>query len=699
MDPRFDTSRDPRFKRAPTDAYKVKVDKRFAHMFDDKNFVETPTVDPRGRKVLAKNAGEARLRRFYSSAADEKDSVETTKAASRQRPAKKQVEIKEEVREAAAAEEEEVEEVEAEEEEEEQEAEEDGEAEEDDSDDDSDSDDEDVEDDGVPEGIDPAVWESMGHQAPRGDATRRFAVMGCDWDHVSAADVLVLARGYLTGQESHKSGAALRRASVEKVAIYPSDFGLQQLALEAQQGPQVQGEMGNLDENDEEKGNEVMRKYQLQRTKYYYAVVYCDAVGTASWLYDQLDGLDADGICPGLMDLRFIPDDLEFPHAPTSEATEAPKKYKGPAQISGAGHSKVKCTWDETPANRRTELMRKKFSASEMADMDLKAYLASSSEEEGAAGAEELRKTLGLGSDAEDDDEASGSGDEQPMGDMEATFNVKASQLEDELGKRAKKLEAEEGAGGGRLRELESDAPKGSWQQYLEKRKDKRKQTKAKAKADRLARQNGSAEGGGEDNPDASTDGARLDEPDEADLDLLAMDAAEDDRGFNVRGKKTRRAGLGKSGDFKVDVTDPRIAKVFSNPDFEIDPNIPEFTKSEGMKQVLKTKRTRQKKENPSEQQGTPAAEAASLSAPSSGLKPALVSRSTPAGGGLQLFAARRREAARAEKAPAGTAPAAVAPAAAAPATKKAKKAVLRDEPVQAAEAAGPKKKKRRRDS
>lgn len=26
---------------------------------------------------------------------------------------------------------------------------------------------------------------------PQGDASRRFAVMGCDWDHVSAGDLLV----------------------------------------------------------------------------------------------------------------------------------------------------------------------------------------------------------------------------------------------------------------------------------------------------------------------------------------------------------------------------------------------------------------------------------------------------------------------------------------------------------------------------
>ena len=28
-------------------------------------------------------------------------------------------------------------------------------------------------------------------EIPQGDSSRRFAVMGCDWDHVSAGDLLV----------------------------------------------------------------------------------------------------------------------------------------------------------------------------------------------------------------------------------------------------------------------------------------------------------------------------------------------------------------------------------------------------------------------------------------------------------------------------------------------------------------------------
>ena len=33
----------------------------------------------------------------------------------------------------------------------------------------------------------------------------------------------------------------------------------------------------------------------MNRTKYYWALVECNSVSTASWLYDQMDGLEADG--------------------------------------------------------------------------------------------------------------------------------------------------------------------------------------------------------------------------------------------------------------------------------------------------------------------------------------------------------------------------------------------------------------------
>lgn len=61
---RFDTSKDPRFKRAPRHVRRVQVDGRFARMFKDKQFVETPKVDARGQP-LRRNAGKQKLQEFY----------------------------------------------------------------------------------------------------------------------------------------------------------------------------------------------------------------------------------------------------------------------------------------------------------------------------------------------------------------------------------------------------------------------------------------------------------------------------------------------------------------------------------------------------------------------------------------------------------------------------------------------------------
>ncbi|KFG27737.1 NUC153 domain protein, partial [Toxoplasma gondii p89] len=91
---------------------------------------------------------------------------------------------------------------------------------------------------------------------------------------------------------------------------------------------------------------------------YYYAVVEFDCVASAKFFYDELDGCDISFALDGL-DLRFIPDDLEFPHPPTSVSEAALLRYEPPPAASTAlRHSRVKCTWDETPLER-TKLLTK----------------------------------------------------------------------------------------------------------------------------------------------------------------------------------------------------------------------------------------------------------------------------------------------------------------------------------------------------
>ena len=78
MDPRFDTSSDPRFKMMPKKETKVKVDSRFKAMFG-KEFAEPSAVDRMGRKTKSKTNTD--MKQFYEldeddvSADDEKSTT------------------------------------------------------------------------------------------------------------------------------------------------------------------------------------------------------------------------------------------------------------------------------------------------------------------------------------------------------------------------------------------------------------------------------------------------------------------------------------------------------------------------------------------------------------------------------------------------------------------------------------------------
>lgn len=110
--------------------------------------------------------------------------------------------------------------------------------------------------------------------------------------------------------------------------IYPSEFGKERIAEEEIKGPQELTEKKlDIDSDDEdvsdveakedenEEGTsynmEKLRQYQLNRLKYFYAVIECNSVAAADKLYKECDGLEYESTATKL-DLRFIPDEMTF---------------------------------------------------------------------------------------------------------------------------------------------------------------------------------------------------------------------------------------------------------------------------------------------------------------------------------------------------------------------------------------------------
>ena len=62
---------------------------------------------------------------------------------------------------------------------------------------------------------------------------------------------------------------------------------------------------------DEDVDEVALRRYELNKLKYYFAVATCDHPSTAEGLYTEIDGSEMENSAM-VFDLRFVPDDVEF---------------------------------------------------------------------------------------------------------------------------------------------------------------------------------------------------------------------------------------------------------------------------------------------------------------------------------------------------------------------------------------------------
>nr|XP_027197419.1 pre-rRNA-processing protein ESF1-like [Dermatophagoides pteronyssinus] len=245
-------------------------------------------------------------------------------------------------------------------------------------------------------------WGELDKDAKQIDqATSRIAICNADWDRLNAQDLYLLLNSFKSNTGTIKS-----------VRIYYSKFGEERLQVEEEKGPSefifgkgqtvteiddddddIEQQPDKLKDNDDDEENEEeeitdpntvekLRKYQLERLKYFYAIVECDSAETAEIITKELDGLEYE--CSSTMlDIRFVPDDMDFDDVRLKEeCTTMPTSstYKAPLFTNTAlQQSNVKITWDETDP-RRKEVFNKAFE--EDNENDIKTYLATSSDDD-----------------------------------------------------------------------------------------------------------------------------------------------------------------------------------------------------------------------------------------------------------------------------------------------------------------------------
>lgn len=124
-----------------------------------------------------------------------------------------------------------------------------------------------------------------------------------------------------------------------------------------------------------------LRRYELSKLRYYFAVVECDDPDTASVLYQQLDSIELENSSM-VFDMRLIPDDVSFETRTPKEVCRAvPQSYKPPEFVINAlQHTKVTCSWDEGEKSRERKLTNIS-SWRNLNQSELQQYIASSDSE------------------------------------------------------------------------------------------------------------------------------------------------------------------------------------------------------------------------------------------------------------------------------------------------------------------------------
>lgn len=548
---------------------------------------------------------------------------------------------------------------------------------------DSSSDDDTTTDDEDDSEIVDHAWGELDKEAETTEeATARLAACNMDWDKIRAVDLMVVFNSFVPPG-----------GCVQSVTIYPSEFGTQRMKDEDIRGPMelinsyenkkmvennsnvdLKQTVGNCTNDDAENSNtddedhqsiedfmdkkseqlddddnedegsdyhmEKMRQYQLNRLKYYYAVIVFDSAQTANTVYTQCDGIEYEATATKF-DLRFIPDDMDFDQEPKEICDKLPElpKYQ-PRQFTTTAlqQVKVELTWDETKPER-LEIIQKLNSGKfdDIDKNDLQAYVACGSSDEESDGKDNNE----LGSDTDDN--------KQPHPDKYRSIFKDILQKEEDKKKKDIELEFTWGVGTKEKAEkLVKESLKKKdltpFEKYVEKRKEKLKEKRnkrknlskeennentsdsddsipsdvdmndpyfaeeyksTKVKTKKTKKSKNHAENNSEDeNNKAQLELLLLDEENEADKHHFNMKTIEEgelltkSKKKRLSKKKKEQKEAAVEDNFQVNVSDPRFTALYTSHLYNIDPADPHYRKTKGTEALVNEKLKRRANED-----------------------------------------------------------------------------------------------------
>ncbi|KAG1831664.1 hypothetical protein DFJ58DRAFT_750457 [Suillus subalutaceus] len=172
--------------------------------------------------------------------------------------------------------------------------------------------------------------------------TRRLAIVDLDWDHVRAAHLYKIFPSLVSPAVPAtlaapvpippKDEKPLKNMKSAKATVARG----KRIAREETEGPPVEVFKTKIENEDDvnertihetrdgaDYDEDALRMYQLEKLRYYYAVVECDTAEAAVHIYNELEGTELERSA-NVFDLSFVPGEMTFDEEYRDEAIDDP---------------------------------------------------------------------------------------------------------------------------------------------------------------------------------------------------------------------------------------------------------------------------------------------------------------------------------------------------------------------------------------